>query len=208
MESSIPEIKDPSAEYARNKEIPTFLGQQMLKRTIFDINESQIDLNMPTLFYFRPHGEIWGEDAIAWLRTLETESVDMIFADPPYNIKKAEWDTFESQEEYVEWSLLWIQEAARVLKPTGTLYICGFSEIIADLKLPASRFFKGCRWLIWHYKNKANLGSDWGRSHESILHFRKSKDFTFNIDDVRIPYGNHTLKYPEHPQAATSQFRL
>jgi site-specific DNA-methyltransferase (adenine-specific) len=38
------------------------------------------------------------------------------------------------------------------------------------------------------------------------LHFRKSKEFTFNIDDVRIPYGNHTLKYPEHPQAETSQY--
>ncbi|ABU59737.1 DNA-methyltransferase [Roseiflexus castenholzii] len=206
MKSSLSEIKEPSAEYARNREIPTFFGQQMLKGTIFDINESQIDSNTPTLFYSHPHGEIWIGDTIAWLRSLETESVDMIFADPPYNIRKAEWDTFESQEEYVEWSLLWIREAARVLKPDGTLYICGFSEIIADLKLPASRFFKGCRWLIWHYKNKANLGSDWGRSHESILHFRKSKNFTFNIDDVRIPYGNHTLKYPEHPQAETSQY--
>ncbi|WP_298401442.1 DNA methyltransferase [uncultured Chloroflexus sp.] len=52
----------------------------------------------------------------------------MIFVDPPYNIKKAKSDTFASQEEYVEWSLLWIQEAARVLKPTGTLSICGFSD--------------------------------------------------------------------------------
>ena len=45
-----------------------------------------------------------------------------------------------------------------------------------------------------------------GRSHESILHFRKSKNHLFNIDDLRIPYGNHTLKYPSHPQAATSQY--
>jgi site-specific DNA-methyltransferase (adenine-specific) len=86
------------------------------------------------------------------------------------------------------------------------LYICGFSEILADLKLPALRLFAGCRWIIWHYKNKANLGSDWGRAHESILHFRKSKEFTFNIDDIRVSYGNHTLKYPEHPQAETSQY--
>ncbi|MGB9755002.1 DNA-methyltransferase [Roseiflexus castenholzii] len=178
----------------------------MLKGTLFDTNESQRDPHTPALFYSHPHGELWVGDAIAWLRALEPESVDMIFADPPYNLKKAEWDTFESQEEYVEWSLLWIREAARVLKPRGTLYICGFSEIIADLKLPASRFFKGCRWLIWHYKNKANLGSDWGRSHESILHFRKSKKWTFNIDDVRIPYSTHTLKYPEHPQAETSHY--
>jgi site-specific DNA-methyltransferase (adenine-specific) len=160
----------------------------------------------PELFYSHPSGEIWIGDATAWLRSIEDSSVDLIFADPPYNIKKAEWDTFESQQQYVEWSLGWIEQAARVLKPTGTLYICGFSEILADLKLPASRFFQGCRWLVWHYKNKANLGSDWGRSHESILHFRKSKQFTFNVDDVRIPYGNHTLKYPEHPQAETSQY--
>ena len=106
----------------------------------------------------------------------------------------------------MDWSLQWIEEAARVLKPNGTLYVCGFSEILADLKLPASRFFKGCKWLVWHYKNKGNMGSDWGRSHESILHLRKSTTFTFNTDDVRLPYGDHTLKYPDHPQAETSQF--
>lgn len=50
------------------------------------------------------------------------------------------------------------------------------------------------------------MGNDWGRSHESILHFRKSRRFTFNIDPVRIPYNHHTLKYPERPQAATSRY--
>jgi site-specific DNA-methyltransferase (adenine-specific) len=100
----------------------------------------------------------------------------------------------------------WIKEASRVLKKTGTLYICGFSEILADLKHPSMRYFKGCKWLIWYYKNKPNLGKDWGRSHESILHLRKSKIFTMNIDDVRIPYSKHTLKYPEHPQAETGQY--
>ncbi|MFZ0053073.1 MAG: site-specific DNA-methyltransferase [Desulfobaccales bacterium] len=130
----------------------------------------------------------------------------MIFADPPYNLKKAEWDNFESQEKYIKWSIKWISQASRVLKPTGSLYICGFSEILADLKHPAAKYFKGCRWIIWHYRNKANLCKDWGRSHESILHLRKSRNFTFNVDDVRTPYGAHTLKYPEHPQAKTSQY--
>lgn len=199
-------IRQPVAEYARNKDIPTFFGQPMLKGLFIQADGSQENPNIPVVYYKHPHGEIWLGDAVAWLRGLETESIDLVFADPPYNIKKAEWDTFESQEKYVEWSLQWIAQAARVLKPNGTLYVCGFSEILADIKLPASRYFKGCRWLIWHYKNKANLGSDWGRSHESILHFRKSREFRFNTDDVRIPYGSHTLKYPEHPQAETSQY--
>jgi len=158
------------------------------------------------LQYEHPHGRLYLGDSIAWLRGLPTESVDLVFADPPYNIKKADWDDFESQEHYVAWSREWLKEASRVLKKPGTLYVCGFSEILADVKVAAMPFFKGCRWIVWHYKNKANLGGDWGRSHESIVHFRKSKDFTFNIDDVRIPYGAHTLKYPSHPQAETSQY--
>ena len=145
-------------------------------------------------------------DSIEWLKSLGDGTVDLIFADPPYNIKKADWDKFKSQEKYIQWSMRWIKEASRILKKTGTLYICGFSEILSDLKHPSMRYFKGCKWLIWYYKNKANLGKDWGRSHESILHLRKSKEFTMNIDDVRIPYGKHTLKYPSHPQAETSQY--
>lgn len=158
------------------------------------------------LQYSHPHGKLYQGDSIDWLKSLESQSVDLIFADPPYNIKKADWDNFDSQEQYIKWSLQWISEASRILKLTGSLYICGFSEILADLKHPASRYFKGCRWLIWHYKNKANLGGDWGRSHESIIHFRKSDSVKLNIDDVRIPYGAHTLKYPSHPQAETSAY--
>ncbi len=200
------DLREPVAEYARNADIPSFFGQPMLRGTIAQINSGQLNPQSPVLFYSHSNGEIWVGDAVAWLSSLENESVDLVFADPPYNIKKAAWDTFESQQEYLDWSLKWIEQAARVLKPAGTLYICGFSEILADLRLPASRFFRGCRWLVWHYKNKANLGADWGRSHESILHLRKSSQFTFNVDDVRVPYGNHTLKYPEHPQAETSQY--
>lgn len=199
-------MRKPQARYNRNKDIPIFLGQPMLKGRFAQFEQGQIDTQNPTLFYSNPNGEIWVGDSIRWLQSLDDNSVELVFADPPYNIKKAEWDTFDSQQEYVNWSLKWIEQASRVLKPTGTLYICGFSEILADLKLPASRFFRGCRWLVWHYKNKANLGADWGRSHESILHFRKSREFTFNIDDVRISYGSHTLRYPEHPQAQTSQY--
>ncbi len=156
--------------------------------------------------YCHRNGLLFSSDSIEWLRLIKDSSVDLIFADPPYNIAKADWDRFESQEKYIEWSILWIREAARILKPTGSLYICGFSEILADLKHPSMKYFKGCRWLIWSYKNKANLGNDWGRSHESILHLRKSKEHKFNVDAVRIPYGAHTLKYPARQQAETSQY--
>lgn len=167
---------------------------------------SAYDPSLSSPLFCRENGLLFQGDSIDWLKHLPSGSVDMIFADPPYNIKKADWDRFESQEQYIDWSLQWIAEAARILKPKGSLFICGFTEVLADLKHPAMKYFKGCKWLIWHYKNKANLGSDWGRSHESILLLRKSTSFTMNIDMVRIPYNEHTIKYPSHPQAETSQY--
>lgn len=154
----------------------------------------------------RDNGLLFETDSIEWLKSIKDSSIDLIFADPPYNIKKADWDRFESQEAYIKWSMNWIKEASRILKPTGTLFICGFTEILADIKHPAMQYFHSCKWLIWYYKNKANLGKDWGRSHESILLLRKSKEYTMNIDSVRIAYNEHTLKYPAHPQAETSQY--
>ena len=156
--------------------------------------------------YRHPHGSLFQGDSIEWLKSIDEESVDLVFADPPYNINKAEWDKFENQEQYIKWSMQWIREAHRILKEEGTMYLCGFSEILADIKQPSMHYFRSCKWLVWYYKNKANMGNDWGRSHESVLHLRKSKKQIFNIDDIRVPYGNHTLKYPSHPQAESSQY--
>lgn len=158
------------------------------------------------IHYQSKSGDLFVGDAVKWLRSLEPASIDLVFADPPYNIGKAEWDDIGTMAEYVAWCKEWVTEAARVLKPSGSIYICGLSEIVSDVKVAVAPLFSGCRWLVWYYRNKANLGKDWGRSHESILHLRKSKTFTLNVDQVRIPYGAHTLKYPEHPQADSSQY--
>jgi site-specific DNA-methyltransferase (adenine-specific) len=50
------------------------------------------------LQYEHPHGRLYQGDSISWLASLDNASVDLVFADPPYNIKKADWDSFESQE--------------------------------------------------------------------------------------------------------------
>lgn len=159
-----------------------------------------------SIAYCNSNGMLFTAESCAWLKSINDSCIDLIFADPPYNIRKANWDKFDSQEQYIDWSLTWIREASRILKPTGSLYICGFSEILADLKHPAMKYFTSCKWLVWFYKNKGNLGNDWGRSHESILHLRKKQFKKINIDDIRIPYGKHTLKYPERAQATTSQY--
>lgn len=47
-----------------------------------------------------------------------------------------------SHDDYVKWSIEWIKEASRVLKPTGSLYVCGFTEILTDIKHPSMAFLK------------------------------------------------------------------
>jgi site-specific DNA-methyltransferase (adenine-specific) len=152
-----------------------------------------------------PTGELWHADVLDLLRPLPDGSVDLVVTDPPYAIAKADWDEFESLEVYVEWCDRWLAEVARVLAPHGSAYVCGFSEILADVKARSARRFAGCRWLVWYYRNKANLGRDWGRSHESILHLRQEAA-RVDVDSVRIPYNGHTTKYPARVQAVSSQY--
>ncbi len=154
-----------------------------------------------------PRGSLLWADCLDFLRGLAGGSARLVFADPPYAIAKESWDEFASPEEYVAWCDAWLAETHRVLAPDGTAYVCGFSEILAEIKArSAARFAGGCRWLIWTYRNKANLGNDWGRSHESLLHLRKGRRFVMNVDDVRVPYNDHTRRYPERVQAVSSQY--
>ncbi len=153
-----------------------------------------------------PNGRLYLGDCLDFLRTLADGSVRLVVADPPYAAGKAEWDEFESLAVYVDWCDAWLAEVHRVLADDGTAYVCGFSEILAEVKARSAARFAGCRWLVWAYRNKANLGLDWGRSHESILHLRKSRRFVMNVDAVRVPYNAHTERYPERVQAVSSQY--
>ncbi|MHB1157252.1 MAG: hypothetical protein ACYC26_10485 [Phycisphaerales bacterium] len=59
------------------------------------------------------HGQLFQGDSIEWLSSLPAESADLVFADPPYNVNKAEWDNFASQEAYIRWRYnrkLWMTE--------------------------------------------------------------------------------------------------
>ncbi|MDP2704575.1 MAG: transcriptional repressor LexA [bacterium] len=126
-------------------------------------------------------------DAIQGLRKLPDESCDVIVIDPPYNIGKDFGNNNDKRElgEYIKWCKSWINESIRTLKPSGTIFIYGFSEILAYLsvEIPINK-----RWLIWHYTNK-NVASInfWQRSHEAIICAWKNKPI-FNRDKVREPY--------------------
>ena len=94
-------------------------------------------------------------------------------------------------DDYLLWCDNWIAECLRILKPQGTLYIYGFSEILSFIR---TRISCNVRWLVWHYTNKVTPSLNfWQRTHESILCCYKDKPI-FNRDDVREPYTETFLK--------------
>tara|TARA_B100000131_G_scaffold101057_1_gene98064 strand:+ start:1054 stop:1929 length:876 start_codon:yes stop_codon:yes gene_type:complete len=134
-------------------------------------------------------------DAVEGLKSLETESVDCFLIDPPYNIGKDFGNNKRKQEtkEYVEWCMLWYNECKRALKPSGTIFIYGFPEILAHLSVNIDLEH---RWLQWHYTNKTVPRANfWQRTHESILCIWKDRSKrVFNKDDVREPYTEAFVK--------------
>jgi len=134
-----------------------------------------------------PLNKIIHGDALEELKKLPDNSCDIIIADPPYNIGKDFGNNHDKRglPEYLRWSKKWINECLRTMKPSATMFIYGFSEILSYLstEIPMNK-----RWLIWHYTNK-NVASlnFWQRSHEAIICCWKNKP-VFNRDNIREPY--------------------
>jgi site-specific DNA-methyltransferase (adenine-specific) len=137
---------------------------------------------------------IYNVDALDGLKKVQSESCQIIIADPPYfRAIKEDWDNqWNSLEEYLNWCDKWISECIRALKPKGTMYIYGFSETLAYIFV---RIKINKKWLVWHYTNKTVPSLNfWQRSHESIICCWKDDRPDFNRDDVRVPYTETFLK--------------
>jgi len=131
-------------------------------------------------------------DCIEGLAELEPGSVDLVFADPPFNIGY-EYDVYEDKkaaDHYLDWSREWMEGVKRALKPDGTFWLAIGDDFAAELKVLAQRevgFY--CRsWVIWYYTFGVNCTKKFSRSHTHLFHFVKDpKNFTFNADAIRVP---------------------
>ena len=157
--------------------------------TVVNTDNITSSLPIPNLRQDVIHG-----DVIQILPTLESDSAQIIIADPPYNIGKDFGNNSDKQpmDEYLLWCENWIKNCLRILKPNGTMFVYGFSETLA-LILSKVPYHINRRWIVWHYTNK-NVPSlnFWQRSHESIIVLWKS-DKVFHRDDIREAYTDGFL---------------
>ncbi|HRK68856.1 MAG TPA: site-specific DNA-methyltransferase, partial [Hyphomonas sp.] len=130
-------------------------------------------------------------DATQEMRKLNSVSVDLVIADPPYNLGKDYGNNHDVKgfDEYLEFSRDWLREAHRLLKPNGTLYVfMGFRFIaylydILDREL--QMFFNS--WIVWHYTQGMGKTKGFSPRHDDILMFTKSEKPKFHLDAVRVP---------------------
>lgn len=130
-------------------------------------------------------------DAIGLFKLLDDESVNLIIADPPYNLGKDYGNNRDLKDfdEYIDFTKKWLSEAKRVLKPNGTIYVFMGVRFISYLYQIMERdlhlFFNS--WIVWHYTQGLGKTKGFSPRHDDILVFTKSKEFIFNLDDIRVP---------------------
>jgi adenine-specific DNA-methyltransferase len=122
---------------------------------------------------------------------IATESIDLIFADPPYNIGKhfAEFhDVWKSDLEYAKWCYGWLEECIRILKPAGGLYVMTSTQAMPYLDLWLRDRVTVLSRIVWHYDSSGVQAKKYfGSLYEPILFCVKDpKNYTFNASDIEV----------------------
>ncbi len=117
--------------------------------------------------------KVYHGDCIEIMKQLPDECVDLIFADPPFNIgvRYDKWKDNLKYEEYLQWSESWLKEAYRLLKKNGSIYVAIGDEFAAELAIILKRLGLYMRnWIIWYYTFGQHQKKKFTRSHTHILY--------------------------------------
>ncbi len=158
-------------------------------------------------------------DCLQLMATWPKESMDLIFADPPYNIGFT-YDQYKDKledEKYVAWTQDWIHQCARLLKPSGSMYILIGDEYVAEARVILKKlekqgqlFFRN--WIVWHYTFGQNCQIKFNRSHAHILYLvgsavyppptakNKKRKPNFTTKNIPFTFNKQTIAVPSARQ--------
>ncbi len=131
-------------------------------------------------------------DALIVLDThIADQSVDLVFADPPYNIGKHFGDfhdKWRSDDEYVSWCYQWLDLCIRKLKPTGSMYLMASTQAMPYFDLYLRKKMTILSRIVWHYDSSGvQARKYYGSLHEPILYCVKdAKNYIFNAEDILV----------------------
>jgi site-specific DNA-methyltransferase (adenine-specific) len=134
-------------------------------------------------------GRLYEADCMAILPSLKAETVDTIFADPPFNLKKhygRRASDNRSDQKYLEWCQSWLSECERVLKPGGSLFLYNLPKWNMLLGAYLSGLGLDFRhWIAIEHKSSLPIAGRLYPAHYSLLYFSKGKPARFTR--IRTP---------------------
>jgi len=134
--------------------------------------------------------KIYLMDCFDFLKKIDDGSIDLAVIDPPYNLQKAEWDIFKSHDDFLAFTYRWIDSLVPKLKKTGSLYIFNTpfnSAFILQYLLKKGLIFQN--WITWDKRDGLSAAKrKFTNRQETILFFTKSNKYTFNTEEIRVPY--------------------
>jgi len=157
------------------------------------------------------------QDIFAALPNLPDRCVDLMFADPPYNLTKS----FNSRkfrktsiDEYSEWLDSWLSKTVRILKPTASVYICGDWRCSAAIHRIGEKYFIPQNRITWEREKGRGAKSNWKNCSEDIWFFTVSEDYYFDVDAVMLkrqviaPYTDRNGDPKDWSETENGRFRL
>lgn len=129
-------------------------------------------------------------DCVDFLGGLDDGCADLAVVDPPYNLGVAPWDRFDSHDDFMRFTCRWIDTLIPKLKRTASLYVFNTpfnSAFILEHLLSRGLLFQN--WITWDKRDGLSCTKTrYARGQETILFFTKTGQYTFNTDQVRVPY--------------------
>jgi site-specific DNA-methyltransferase (adenine-specific) len=156
-----------------------------------------------------PIGRIVTGDCLAAMAGWPDGCLDLVFADPPYNIGFTydRYDDNRSGDDYVQWTQDWVSQCARLLSPTGSIFVLIGDEYAAETRLHLKSLEKDGRlafrnWIVWHYTFGQNCKAKFNRSHAHLFYCVGSAalakwtvndpPFVFNREAIAVPSARQT----------------
>lgn len=157
------------------------------------------------------------QDALKALDFLPDKSVDLLIADPPYNLTKIFGkNTFKEMdfEAYKLWLDKWLAKTVRLLKDNASVYIC--SDWKTSIAIPeiAGKYFILQNRISWEREKGRGALNNWKNCLEDIWFFTKSKEYKFNLDAVKVqrpviaPYRDESGKPKDWVDDGKQRYRL
>ena len=134
----------------------------------------------------------YNEDCLLALKDIKDKTVDLIFADAPYNIGKDfgnDSDKWKDYKEYLKWCYNWIDECFRILKDNGTFYIMTSTQYMPYLDVYVSENYNVVNRIVWTYDSSGvQAKNKFGSLYEPIIMCTKTSKskYTFNAEDILI----------------------